>query len=188
MKYVFAILLCLVSGLNSFSQSNTLLKLWYNQPAKQWVEALPIGNGRLGAMVFGHPSNEKIQLNENTIWAGQPHRNDNPNAKDALPKIRQLIFDGKYLEAQDLVNQKVISSNSQGMPYQTAGYVNLLFLEHEDFTNYYRELNIENAITTTRYDVDGVTYSREAFVSFLIRLLLFELQQANRARLILPPH
>ena len=120
-------LLSLIFVLNLSAQDNTLMKLWYNQPAKQWVEALPIGNGRLGAMVFGNPSNEKIQLNENTIWAGQPNRNDNPNAKEALPKVRQLIFEGKYKEAQDLVNQKFISKISQGMPYQTAGNLNLLF-------------------------------------------------------------
>ncbi|MBN2423674.1 MAG: glycoside hydrolase N-terminal domain-containing protein, partial [Calditrichaceae bacterium] len=71
-------------------------------------EALPIGNGRLGAMVFGNPFKEKIQLNENTVWAGQPYRNDNPDAKEALPKVRQLIFDGKYNEAQDIVNDMIL--------------------------------------------------------------------------------
>ena len=115
---------CLLFDLNLPAQSNTLLKLWYNQPAKQWVEALPIGNGRLGAMVFGNPAQEEIQLNENTVWAGQPYRNDNPDAKEALPKVRQLIFEGKYKEAQDLVNRKFISRNSQGMPYQTVGNLN----------------------------------------------------------------
>ena len=147
------------------AQSNTLLKLWYDHPAKQWVEALPIGNGRLGAMVFGNPSQEEIQLNENTIWAGQPYRNDNPDAKEALPNVRKLIFEGKYKEAQDLVNQKFISRNSQGMPYQTAGSLNLSFPGHENFKNYYRELNIETAVTTTRYEVEEVTYKREVFAS-----------------------
>lgn len=162
-------LLCLISVvcvLHVSAQDNTLMKLWYNQPAKQWVEAMPIGNGRLGAMIFGNPSKEVIQLNENTIWGGQPYRNDNPDAKEALPKVRQLIFDGKYKEAQDLVNQKIISRNSQGMPYQTAGNLNLEFPGHDNYTNYYRELNIETAVTTTRYDIDGVTYKEEAFSSF----------------------
>ncbi|MFH1197814.1 MAG: glycoside hydrolase family 95 protein [bacterium] len=156
----------MLSAMSVFAQNNSLLKLWYNQPANQWVEALPVGNGRLGAMVFGNPSNEKIQLNENTIWAGQPYRNDNPDAKEALPKVRQLIFEGKYKEAQDLVNQKIISRNSQGMPYQTAGNLNLSFPGHENFTSYNRELNLETAVTTTYYDVDGVTYKREVFASF----------------------
>jgi alpha-L-fucosidase 2 len=159
-------LFSLVSILNLSAQDNSLLKLRYKQPAKLWVEALPIGNGRLGAMVFGNPSKEEIQLNEITVWAGQPNRNDNPDAKEALPKVRQLIFDGKYKEAQDLVNQKFISRNSQGMPYQTVGNLNLSFPGHEYYTNYYRELNIETAVTTTQYDVDGVTYKHEVYASF----------------------
>jgi len=166
MKNLFMLyVLSVVFILNVCAQDNTLLKLWYNQPAKQWVEALPIGNGRLGAMVFGNPSKEVIQLNENTIWGGQPYRNDNPDAKEALPKVRELIFTGKYKEAQDLVNQKIISRNSQGMPYQTAGNLNLVFPGHNNYTNYYRELNIETAVTSTHYDVDGVTYKREVFSS-----------------------
>jgi len=172
------ILVCVISLLaliNLSAQDSTLLKLWYNQPAKQWVEALPIGNGRLGAMVFGNPFNEQIQLNENTIWGGQPHRNDNPDAKEALPKVRQLIFEGKYKEAQDLANQKIISRNSHGMPYQTAGNLNLLFPGHENFTNYYRELNIETAVAATLYEIDGVKYKHEAFTSFPDQLIVFRI-------------
>jgi len=163
---LFSFIFYLLFKTNVQAQSSSLLKLWYNQPANQWIEAMPIGNGRLGAMVFGNPLKEEIQLNENTVWAGQPYRNDNPDAKEALPKVRQLIFEGKYKEAQDLVNQKFISRNSQGMPYQTVGNLSLLFPGHENFTNYYRELNIETAVATTRYDVDGVTYKREVFASF----------------------
>jgi len=163
--FIFIILFANVE-LNLAAQNNTFLKLWYDHPAQQWVEALPLGNGRLGAMVFGNPSQEKIQLNENTIWAGQPYRNDNPDAGEALPVVRKLIFDGKYREAQDLVNKKFISRNSQGMPYQTAGYLNLSFPGHENYTNYHRELDIENAVTETRYIVDGVTFKREMFASY----------------------
>ncbi|MEJ2545681.1 MAG: glycoside hydrolase family 95 protein, partial [Calditrichaceae bacterium] len=159
------------------------LKLWYNQPAKQWVEALPVGNGRLGAMVFGNPFKEKIQLNENTVWAGQPYRNDNPDAKEALPKVRQLIFDGKYKEAQDLVNQKFISRNSQGMPYQTVGNLNLIFPGHEKFINYYRELNLETAVTITRYDVDGVTYKRETFASFPDQVIILKITASQPGKI-----
>lgn len=143
----------------------SFLKLWYDHPATQWVEALPIGNGRLGAMVFGDPCKEIIQLNENTVWAGQPNRNDNPEAKDALPEVRKLIFEGKYSEAQDLVNRKFISKASQGMPYQTVGNLELSFPGHENYSGYYRELDIENAITTSHYKVNGVNYYTEAFAS-----------------------
>ncbi|HVO72843.1 MAG TPA: glycoside hydrolase family 95 protein [Ignavibacteriaceae bacterium] len=165
----------LLSFLELNAQSNTFLKLWYIRPAKQWVEALPLGNGRLGAMVFGDPFREQIQLNENTIWAGQPYRNDNPDAKESLSRVRQLIFEGKYGEAQDLVNQKFISRNSQGMPYQTAGYINLLFPGHEKYTNYYRELNIETAVASAIYKIDGIKYKSEVFASFPDQVIIFRI-------------
>lgn len=148
------------------AQSESLLKLWYTSPSKQWVEALPIGNGRLGAMIYGDPCNEVIQLNENTVWAGQPNRNDNRDAREALPVVRQLIFEGKYKEAQDLANQKIISKTSHGMPYQTVGNLKLLFPGHENYTDYYRELDIEKALVSTRYNLNGVNYKTIAFSSF----------------------
>ena len=158
-------LLSMALILDVSAQNDSLLKLWYDHPAKIWVEALPIGNGRLGAMVFGDPYKETIQLNENTVWAGQPNRNDNPNAKEALPEVRKLIFEGKYKEAQDLVNQKFISKTSQGMPYQTVGNLRLLFPGHENYSGYYRELDLENAVTTTRYTLNGVNYTSKVFAS-----------------------
>ena len=138
------------------AQNNSSLKLWYKQPANEWVEALPIGNGRLGAMVYGDPRKERLQLNENTVWAGQPNRNDNPDAKEA--EVRKLNVEGKYKEAQDLVNKKFISKTSHGMPYQTVGNLTLHFASHEAYSNYYRELDIEKAIVTTRYTQQGVNY------------------------------
>jgi alpha-L-fucosidase 2 len=183
MKNILLFIFCVHCELNLAAQSSTLLKLWYNQPAKQWVEALPIGNGRLGAMVFGNPSKEEIQLNENTVWSGQPNRNDNPEAKEALQEVRQLIFDGKYREAQNLVNRKFISRNSWGMPYQTAGDLNLLFLGHENFTNYYRELNIETSVTYTRYDVGGVTYKREVFASFPDQVIILRMTASKPGKI-----
>lgn len=173
LKRYFIFFITIISNLSA--QSNTFLKLWYNQPAKLWVEALPIGNGRLGAMIYGNPSKEEIQLNENTIWAGQPHRNDNIEAKDALSLVREYIFNGKYKEAHDLINQKFISKNSHGMPYQTAGSLHIEFPGHENYSNYYRELNIENAIAFTRYDVNGVTYFRESFASFTDQIIVFRI-------------
>jgi alpha-L-fucosidase 2 len=176
-------ILYLLFTLNLSAQDKSLLILWYNQPAKLWVEALPIGNGRLGAMVFGNPSKEKIQLNENTVWAGQPYRNDNSNAKEALQKVRQLIFEGKYKEAQNLVNQKFISRNSQGMPYQTVGNLNLEFPEHENYSEYYRELNIEKAVAITRYNVEGVTYNREIFASFPDQVIILQITASKSGKI-----
>lgn len=139
-------------------------KLWYDKPAKVWNEALPIGNGRLGAMVFGDPVNERIQLNEETFWSGGPSRNDNPNALKALPEIRQLIFDGKTHEAEKLVNQNMLTE-LHGSKYQVVGNLRLVFEGHENYTDYYRELDIENALFTTTYKVDGITFKREMFAS-----------------------
>ncbi len=123
MRRLLVLIAALSFGIVGVCQKTTdsQLKLWYNQPAKNWNEALPLGNGRLGAMVFGNPVNEHIQLNENTLYTGSPNRNDNPLAKEALPKVRQLIFDGKFKDALDMVNETMITQTSHGAAYQTVG-------------------------------------------------------------------
>jgi alpha-L-fucosidase 2 len=141
------------------------LKMWYNRPASAWNEALPIGNGRLGAMVYGNPAEEKIQLNEITFWSGGPSRNDNPNALDALPVVRQLIFDGEYSEAETMINQNMKAKQLHGSIYQPVGNLNLSFSGHDSYTDYYRELDLEKAVFTTTYKVADVTYKREVFAS-----------------------
>ena len=157
------------------AQEDTQLKLWYTSPARLWVEALPVGNGRLGAMIFGDPCNEVIQLNENTVWAGQPNRNDNPDAREALPEARRLIFEGKYREAQDLINQKFITKTSHGMPYQTAGNLKLTFPGHENYSDYHRELDIDKAVVSSRYNVNGVNYKTSAFASFPDQVIIIRI-------------
>src|SRR3954468_24001252 len=98
-----------------FCQNNPNLKLWYNQPSgKTWENALPVGNGRLGAMVYGNVDTETVQLNEHTVWSGSPNRNDNPDALASLPEIRKLIFDGKQKDAEKLANKTIVSKTSQG--------------------------------------------------------------------------
>lgn len=149
---------------NAIAQQGGKLKMWYNKPAKVWNEALPVGNGRLGAMVFGEPEKELVQLNEATFWSGGPSNNDNPDALEALPVVRQLIFEGKYDEAQNLINQKLTAKQLHGSMFQPIGNLNLTF-GHTNFTDYYRELDIEKAVFTTSYKVDGVTYKREVFAS-----------------------
>ncbi len=176
MKRVLLLLIlgiALISDLNA--QSNSLLKLWYNQPAKRWVEALPVGNGRLGAMIFGDPSKERIQLNENTVWAGSPYTNANPKALKALPVIRKLIFEGDYEKAQDMANKDIISQTAQGMPYQTVGSLYLHFPGSEKYIDYYRELNLEEATATVKYKVDGVTFKRVVFASFPDQVIIVKL-------------
>jgi alpha-L-fucosidase 2 len=150
-----------------FSQSDYSLKLWYNKPSgNTWENALPIGNGRLGAMVYGNVETETIQLNEHTVWSGSPNRNDNPMALDSLSTIRQLIFEGKQKEAEKLANKVIVSKKSQGQMYQPVGSLQLHFVGQEDYTNYYRELDLERAVAKTSYTVGDVTYTRETLASF----------------------
>jgi hypothetical protein len=157
------ILLCLFTGRISAGEE---LKLWYNKPASDWNEALPLGNGRLGAMVFGGPAIEQLQLNEETIWAGSPNSNAHPLEEGILQKVRNLIFEGKYVEAENLATKKIMSQTNHGMPYQTLGDLFIAFPGHAGYTDYYRELDIENAVASVRYKVNGITYHREMFSSF----------------------
>ena len=139
-------------------------KLWYDQPAQTWTQALPVGNGVIGGMVFGTPAVEHIQLNEETIWAGQPNNVVNPNAKETLPEVRRLIFEGKYKEAQELANAKVMPvavGKNMGMPYQPFGDLYIAMPGHADYTDYERWLDLDNAQSVVRYTVDGVRYERE---------------------------
>lgn len=172
------LLLCtlLLHALMSNGQDRSGLKLWYKQPAgKVWENALPVGNGRLGAMVYGNVEKEIIQLNEHTVWSGSPNRNDNRKSLDSLALIRQLIFDGKQKEAERVANNAIISKKSHGQMFQPVGNLLLDFPGHEKYTQYYRELDIERAVTKTTYTVDGVNYNREVFASFPDRVIMVRL-------------
>ena len=147
-----------------FNPARAQYRLWYDQPAMTWTQALPIGNGVMGGMVFGTPAVEHIQINEETIWAGQPNQVVNPNAKEALPEVRRLIFEGKYKEAQDLANAKVMPNavgQNMGMPYQPFGDLYIAMPGHAEYQNYERWLDLDNAKTIVRYMVDDVRYERE---------------------------
>ena len=158
-------------------------KLWYDTPAHVWTEALPLGNGRLGAMVFGNPAIEHIQLNEETIWAGQPNNNANPDALENIPKVRQLVFEGKYQEAQTLATEKVMAKTNSGMPYQSFGDLHISFPGHARYSNYYRELSLDSARTVVRYDVDGVTYQRETLTSFADQVVMIRLTASQPGKI-----
>src|SRR5215211_4573437 len=158
------------------SQNKRGLKLWYKQPAGEtWENALPIGNGRLGAMIYGNVEKETIQLNEHTVWSGSPNRNDNPLALDSLALIRQLIYDGKRKEAERVVNNSIITKKSHGQKFEPVGSLQLAFDGHENFSNYFRELDIERAVSKTSYTVNDVTYTREALASFPDRVVVMRL-------------
>jgi len=151
------------------------LSLWYRQPATKWEEALPVGNGRIGAMVFGHVSNERVQLNEDTLWGGGPYDPVNPQAKAALPQVRQLIFDGKYSDAGKLINSKVISRPSSQMPYETAGDLVLTFPDSAIVENYRRDLNLDTAVTSVEYTDGGTRFTRQVFASPVDQVIVVRL-------------
>lgn len=180
-KWLLACLAAACIGSNvQAQQADETLKLWYDKPADQWVEALPLGNGRIGAMVFGDPAHEQFQLNEETVWGGSPYNNTNPKAKDALPRIRQLIFEGKNAEAQALCGPTICSQSANGMPYQTVGTLHLDFDGISNYNDYYRDLDIEKAVTTTRFTANGVTYTREAYTSFPDQILVIRLTASQK--------
>jgi alpha-L-fucosidase 2 len=158
-------------------------KLWYDKPAQTWEEALPLGNGRLGAMVYGGVERETIQLNEDTFWAGGPHNNLNPAAASALPQIRTLINTGHYREASALAEKSITSQGPQGMPYQSAGVLDIQFPGHEQFKDYYRELDLDQAVARTRYSVNGVVFQREVFTSFVDQVVIIRLQASRKTAL-----
>ncbi len=165
----------------------------YDAPAAVWTEALPIGNGRLGAMVFGAPGNERVQLNEETIWAGGPNDNANAEALEHLDQIRQLIWQGKYAEAEKLGNAHMTSQTNNGMPYQPFGDLYISFGGHADYTDYVRTLSLDSAVMTTAYRANGVSFKRE-YVALLneraiaIHLTASELGQITCSAMFTSPH
>lgn len=171
-------------SISTYAQASKPLKLWYDKPVTNgvWEQALPIGNGRLGAMIYGVPEQEELQLNEETIYGGGPYRNDNEKGLDALPKIRQYVFEGKTKEADHLLNETFFTK-THGMPFQTAGSVVLNFKGHENYQNYYRELDIESAIALSRYTVDDITYTREVFSSFADDVIVMQITSSKKGAL-----
>ena len=140
------------------------LKLWYNEPAERWVEALPVGNGRLGAMVFGKIAKERIQLNEDTMWAGPPVPEPKEGMYEAIEQTRKLFFEGKYAEAERTA-QASLPEHIDPRSHQTLGDLNLEFPISEDVSNYSRELDLDTAIATTSFVVNDTKYTREVFSS-----------------------
>ena len=167
-----------------FSQTSEKLKLWYNNSSGQvWENALPIGNGFQGAMVYGNVEKDIFQLNEGTVWSGSPNRNDNPKAKESLKEIRGLLFKEEYKAAEKLVNENIITKKSHGQMFQPVGNLELYFQSHKNYTDYYRELDIDNAIVKTTYTANNVNYTREAFVSFTDRVMVVNISSDKPKKL-----
>jgi len=151
------------------------LVLWYRQPAQEWVEALPIGNGRLGAMVFGGVERERIQLNEDTLWSGYPRDRDNPLALKYLPQVRRLCIEGKYAEADELADKYLLAVPKHLEAYQPLGELWLRFNGHSQVADYRRELDLDSAIARVTYRIGDASFTREAFSSAVDQALVVRL-------------
>ncbi len=190
MKTIYYLILLILFSCTDVDEKNNNLKLWYKQPANasvpddnngwkddpEWLKALPLGNGSLGGMVFGDVNRERIQLNEESMWSGSPDDNDNPDAPKHQDKIRKLLFEGKYKEATELTDKTQICKgvgsgygNGSTAPFgcfQTLGDLWIDWGRNGEYQNYYRELDLNDAIVRVRYTQDGVNYTREIFTSY----------------------
>ncbi|OLY94584.1 alpha-L-fucosidase [Cnuella takakiae] len=160
------------------------MELWYQHPAGSWNEALPVGNGRLGAMVFGGIASERLQLNEESIWSGRPEDFVHPEAKAALPQVRKLLFAGQYAAAQKLAEEKMMGPRKSGSSYQTLGDLLLDFvLPNGELQGYRRELDLETAIARVQYRVGNVGFQREIFSSAPAKALVVRLTADKKGAL-----
>jgi alpha-L-fucosidase 2 len=151
------------------------MKLWFGRPAEQWIEALPVGNGRLGAMIYGKTDREQIPLNEDTVWTGGPYEPSVPEGPAALPEVQRLVFEGKYRKAQELLGRIMRTEPRGHMKYQPMGTLQLEFPGHDEYQDYCRELNLDTAIAGVSYRVGGVRFSREIFSSPVDQVIVVRL-------------
>lgn len=173
----FCLLFLVLTATIARSQDNLLLR--YDQPARNWNEALPIGNGQLAAMIYGGVATEQIQLNEETLWQGSPHNNISGNEKQVIDSLRHLLFQKKFIEAQTL-SKAQIRSPQNGMAYQPAGNLWIDFGDVTDNKDYTRTLDISNALHTTRYKNKGVIYTRTAFASFVSNVIIYHITASKK--------
>ena len=174
-------LLVLISVVCSLPLAAQDYTLWYNKPAAHWLEALPVGNSQMGAMIYGGTDTEEIQLNEETFWSGSPHDNDSPAAKAHLQEVRDSIFAGKEEAAHKIIDQYFFKG-PHGMRFLPVGSVKLS-LGHKDVTDYRRELNIGTALNTTSYDYKGVKYERTVFASLADHAVIVRLTASKKGAL-----
>lgn len=173
-KITSLLVLIVFSGAICFAQKkNDDLKIWFTRPAAEWNEAFPVGNGRLGAMVFGGVESERLQLNEESVWTGADEDFYNPQSKEGLKEVRELLFAGKYAEAEKVAQKKILG-NKQNHPstYQTMGDLILHFNRPKSTGEYRRELDIENAMAKVSYQADRINYTREIFSSYPDQVLV----------------
>ncbi|MFP4621132.1 MAG: glycosyl hydrolase family 95 catalytic domain-containing protein [Bacteroidales bacterium] len=163
-------------------------RLWYNQPAAEWTEALPLGNGKLGAMVYGTIQQEKIQLNEESLWAGQPVDAHPPEFREHLPEIQEALLNDNPARAKKLMQQYGTQRPTSFRSYQPLGDILLSFEGLNDTNNYRRELNLNTGISNVAFDSEGQQHTRETFISATDDVLVIRLQAGDREKLNLDIH
>lgn len=186
MKHLLVALFCAFSLL-SCTESKQYVKdnnqrLWYNRPAQHWLEALPLGNSRMGAMIYGGITEEEIQLNEETFWSGGPHNNNSTTSLQYLQEVRRLIFEGKEVEAEKIVNREFFPG-PHGMKYLTLGSLKILSDHASEATNFMRDLDLQNATAEVSFEVDGVTFTRKAFASMADGIVVVQLNASKHGAL-----
>jgi len=172
-KIGFLLIMLAFTFINATAQNE--LKMTYKTPAANWGEALPLGNGRMAALVYGMPLEEKIQLNEGTFWSGSPYNNVNDSAGFQIDKVRKLQFEKKFKEAEALITKHFLSKNSQGMFLAPVGSFCYQTNDFDSVKNYSRELDLSTAITTTTYTLRGVDFKREVFISHPDQVLVMRI-------------
>lgn len=184
MKRTLLLCLCFALIALACSAKNTTHNnyLWYNQPAKVWEEALPVGNGRLGAMVFGNPFHETIQLNEESLWSGAPINSNNPASREHLDEIRRLVLEHNYVEANKLVSRYMVGTPPRVRSYQTFGNI-LLDYQIKDTTAYRRTLDLSRGISSTTFTADGIDYTQEVFATAIDDVVVTHLSSSQKGGL-----
>lgn len=190
MKYlsIFILILCLLPQFScddnsSEKELNPSLVLWYDKPASVWTEALPVGNGRLGAMIYGKTNEEIIQFNEETLWAGQPHDYAHEGANEVFNELRSLLWEGKQKEAQILANERFMSKPFGQQCFQPFGNILLNFPGHDNATNFSRKLDLEDALASVAYQVEGVNFKRTVFASEPDQAVVIRLESSKKGAL-----
>ncbi len=172
----------IISGCNSEIDPNADMILWYQQPAEKWTEALPVGNGRLGAMVFGGIKKERIQLNEESLWAGEQINNNNSRASEYLSEIQQLLLKGKIKNAGRLADKYLLGTPPRIRSYQTLGDLWLDFdFEEEGINDYRRELNLSTGISSVTFKTEDITYTRRVFASAPDNILVIKISADKKS-------
>ena len=161
-----------------FAQNNTNV-LWYKQPAKEWIEALPLGNGRLGAMVYGNPVNEIIQINEESIWAGCKINNNNPNALKHMDELRKALFESQYEKAKNIAEENFVGIPPEVRSYQPFGDLLINYKWKSSPEDYRRQLDLETGIATTDFQIEGKKYTQKVWISAPDNLMAIQIQSEN---------